>query len=217
MTENNKDDFPLPFPERKPYGYFEESLQVRALHIYLSDVIEEPNLYTDLIHKIRTAGPNDVVHIYLNTPGGHIDTGVQIINAIENTQGLVYTHLDGSVCSMGSLIFLAGHQMVAYDHSIMMFHNYSGGAYGKGHEIKSMLDAQERWYDKLQERLLVPFLTEDELARIKKGEDIWMHYEEIIERLEHLQKLAEEREAAELEALEKELREQEEARAAKDA
>jgi ATP-dependent protease ClpP protease subunit len=164
-----------------------------VFHFYISGPIEAPEHYTEMIHKIRTAAPHDTINIYLNTEGGQISTGVQIINAIHSTMGLVYTHLDGAVCSMGSLIFLAGHQMVAYEHSMIMFHNYSAGAWGKGHELKSMLDAQEIWYDQLQEKLCTPFLSKNEINRIKKGEDIWLHFDEITKRLEKVQKHLEEK------------------------
>lgn len=196
MSDKNKEELPLlPFPEPKLYGAFEESLQVRQLHFYISGIIEQPELYMEMIHQIRSATPNDVIHIHLNTPGGVLSTGVQIINAINTCQGLVVTHLEGEVCSMGALLFLAGHQMVAYDHSLLMFHNYSGIAFGKGHELKSALAATETWYDTIQEKICYPFLTKVELKRIKEGQDIWMQHDEISKRLEKMQKAFEKKQA----------------------
>lgn len=183
---NENNIFPPETPLR--YSYFVDEIHARVFHFYISGMIGEPEHYSEIIHLIRTAAPHDVINIYLNSAGGQIDTGVQIINAIESTAGMVYTHIDGAVCSMGSLIFLAGHQLVSYEHSMIMFHNYSGAAHGKGHEMKSMLDAQEVWYDQLQERLCSPFLTKSELSRIKTGEDIWLHSAEITKRLAKVEK-----------------------------
>lgn len=200
MTEKNREELPLhPFSEPKPYGVFEESIQVRQLHFYISGLIEEPELYMEMIHQIQSATSNDIVHIHLNTPGGHVATGVQIINAVEAAQALVVTHLEGEVCSMGALIFLAGHQMLAYDHSILMFHNYSGGMIGKGHEMKSAIEATEKWYSTIQQKICSPFLTKVELKKIKEGQDIWMQHDEITRRLEKLQK-AYDKEQAKLDA-----------------
>lgn len=189
MPKHKKEEIPmLAVPEPKPYDAFEDSIQLRQLHFYLSGPIEEPERYTEMVHQIRSASQNDLVHIHLNTPGGMVATGVQIINAIESTEATVITHLEGEVCSMGSLIFLAGHQMIAYQHSMLMFHNYSGGVYGKGHEQKAALEASEKWYSMIQDKICYPFLTKAELKRIKDGQDLWLHHDEVAKRLEKLQK-----------------------------
>lgn len=182
--------------EERPYRYFEQKAVMRAFHFYISGEIEEPAKYADMIHQIRIAQPNDAIHIHLNTPGGQVATGVQIINAIKSSQGHIITHLEGEVCSMGSVLFLAGDEMVVYDNCLMMFHNYSGGSYGKGHEITASVEAVNRWFRSLMCDVCNPFLSEDELDRIIRGEDIWMTSEEIRPRLikmvETLEKEAEE-------------------------
>lgn len=202
MTDTHKEEFPpILFPEPKPYGAYDEALSVRQLHFYISGEIVEPEQYTEMIHQIRSAQAHDIIHIHLNTPGGMLSTGVQILNAINVCPGLVVTHLEGEVCSMGSLIFLAGHEMIAYDHCLLMFHNYSGGVFGKGHEQRAALDASEKWFTSVQDKVCYPFLTKAELKKIKDGQDIWMQHDEIVRRLQKVQKAAEkalaEQEAAE--------------------
>lgn len=200
MPRQQPDEFhpaQLILPEPKPYGAFEDTIKLRQLHFYLSGRIEEPEHYVEMIHQIRTATQNDVIHIHLNTPGGMVSTGVQIINAIDNSEALVVTHLEGEVCSMGSLIFLAGHQMIAYKHSMLMFHNYSGGVFGKGHEQKAALDASEKWYAAIQDDICSPFLTKAEIKRIKEGQDLWLLPNDVATRLENLQKQFEEQQVNE--------------------
>ena len=190
--------------KERPYSFYEQKATMRALHFYISGVIDDPKLYTDMIHQIRIATPQDAIHIHLNTPGGQIATGVQIINAIRGSQGKVTTHLEGEVCSMGSMLFLAGHEMVCYDNCVMMFHNYSGGNYGKGHELTAALEATNKWINTLMVDVCYPFLSHEELDRIIRGEDLWMQSEEIGTRLvamtEELQKEADLAKAAEEEA-----------------
>ena len=195
----NKEELPLLFPEPKPYGAYEEIIQVRQLHFYISQAIEEPEKYHEMIHAIRAASPHDVVHIHLNTPGGHLDTGIQIINAMRQSEGLVVTHLEGEVCSMGALIFLAGNEMVPYEYCMLMFHNYSGGVFFKGHEQEAALVANQALYGQLIDDICHPFLTKGEIKKIKDGQDIWLQRDGIIKRLEKVQKAAE-KEMAEMEA-----------------
>lgn len=171
-----------------PYSFFQQKMTARNLHYYISGPIEDPSKYTEMVHQIRTAGTNDVINIHLNTPGGLISTGVQLISAMRACQGHIVTHLEGEACSMGALLFLTADEMVVYDDSLLMFHNYSGGAWGKGHEITASVDASNRWYAKLANTVCVPFLTEDELERIFKGEDFWMLSDEVEERLKKMAK-----------------------------
>ena len=188
--------------QERPYSSYEQKITVRALHFYISGEIEEPRHYTEMVHQIRAALPNEAIHIHLNTPGGRIDSGVQIINAIKASQGHVVTHLEGEVCSMGAVLFLAGDEMVVYDNCLMMFHNYSGGSFGKGHELKASVDAADRWYTTLLADICLPFLSEDELDRIIKGEDLWMQSNEIGPRLQNMTEILA-KQAAEAEAEEK--------------
>jgi ATP-dependent protease ClpP protease subunit len=207
MPNKQTEDQALPLlvpGDRKPYGAYTDSISLRQLHFYISGLIEEPEHYCEMVHEIRSASQNDVVHIHLNTPGGVVSTGVQIITAIENTEALVCTHAEGEVCSMGSLIFLAGHQMYAYQHSMLMFHNYSGAVVGKGHEQKAALDASERWYSRLMDTICTPFLSKSEIKKIKEGGDLYLMHEEIRDRLEKVQEYYEKRnteEAAKAEEL----------------
>ncbi len=174
--------------KEKPYSYYHQKMVSRQLHYYLSGPIEDPAKYTEMIHQIRTAGQNDVVHMHLNTPGGLVATGVQIISAMRASQGHIVTHLEGEACSMGALLFLTADEMVVYDDSLLMFHNYSGGAWGKGHEITASIDATNRWYTKLARTVCSPFLTEQELDRIFDGADMWLLSDEVEERLKTMAK-----------------------------
>jgi ATP-dependent protease ClpP protease subunit len=173
---------------RKPYQYFSSHMEVKQHHFYISEEIGEPYLYTDMIHKIATAGVNDTVYIHINSPGGDLSTGLQIIAAMQNTEARVVTYLEGMAYSLATLIFLAGHELIINDHCLFMIHNFSGGMMGKGHEMTSQLDATNKWFSALAKKMYLPFLTEDELHRVIKGEDIWMQSAEIRKRLDKIVK-----------------------------
>jgi len=174
--------------EPRPYNFYQQKMVARQLHYYLSGPIEDPSKYTEMIHQIRTAGQNDVVNIHLNTPGGYVSTGVQIISAMRASQGHIVTHLEGEACSMGALLFLSADEMVVYDDSLIMFHNYSGAAFGKGHEITASVEATNKWYSKLAKTICTPFLTVAELNKIFDGADMWMLSDEVETRLKKMTK-----------------------------
>lgn len=184
----------------KPYHYYEQQLIRRVHHFYLSREIGEPDGYVEMIHRIKMASAEEMIYIHLNTPGGHLDTGVQIVNAMQSSQAHIVCSVEAESHSLGTLIFLAADEFIVHDNCIMMFHNFSGGVFGKGHEQISQVQATQEWYTSLCRKLYVPFMTEDELERIIKGEDLWFTSEEIRERLKimvaHLEKEQAKKDAA---------------------
>jgi ATP-dependent protease ClpP protease subunit len=188
MTSRDREEEHEEEVEKKPYNFYRQKMAANQLHYYISGPIEEPSKYTEMIHQIRTAGQNDVVHLHLNTPGGLVATGVQLISAMRASNGHIVTHLEGEACSMGALLFLTADEMVVYDDSLLMFHNYSGGAYGKGHEITASIEATNKWYTRLATNVCTPFLTEEELSEIIKGADLWMLSDEVEDRLKKMAK-----------------------------
>lgn len=187
MIQNNKQQ-EVYGPIAKPYHNAQQSYSVTHTHYYLSKEIEEPSEYTEMIHHIYTASEDESIYIHVNTPGGRLDTGIQLINAIQNSQAKVTTILDGIAHSLGTLIFLAGHELIIHDNCIMMFHNFRAGLVGKGNELTSELDATLKWFTEISERFYIPFLSKDELNKIIKGEDIWMTSGEIRKRAGHMTK-----------------------------
>jgi ATP-dependent protease ClpP protease subunit len=180
-----------PHLKKKPFQQYEQQFTAQHVHFYLSEEIAEPDAYADMIHRINVASPADVIFIHLNTPGGNLATGIQIINAMQNSQAKVVTVLESMAYSLGTLIFLAGDEMVVNDHCMMMFHNFKGGILGKGQELVAQLEATVKWFAALSRKIYVPFLTEDEFDRIIRGEDLWMQSPEIRKRLDRMIKALE--------------------------
>jgi len=172
--------------ESKPYEYYEQQITSKIHHYYLSQSIADPTHYIAMIHQIRSAAPHDIVHIHLNTPGGRLDTGVQLVNAMRASEAHVVCSLESEAHSLGTLIFLAADEFIVHDNCMMMFHNYSGGTWGKGNEQIAQLSATIKWFNDLAQDIYVPFLTEDELEGILRGDDLWIHSTEIRSRLENM-------------------------------
>lgn len=175
-------------PELPPFRRYESQGVVRQISFYLSGEIGAPIQYTELLYTLRTASKSDLVLLHLNTPGGNFDTGLQIINNIGASDAHVVTILEARAYSMGAMIFLAGDELVVHDTCQLMFHNYSSALIGKGNEQQAQVMAISRWFEKVMRQVCKPFLTDDEVARILRGEDIWMDSDDIRRRLAHLQK-----------------------------
>lgn len=180
----------------KPFYYIEQQIVRRVHHYYLSQIVEDASKYVEMIHQIQTAGEENIVWIHLNTPGGILDTGIQLINAMQASDAHIIASIEGEVASLGTMIFLAADEFVVHDNCLMMFHNYSGGVGGKGHEQIAALEAITKWTEDIMKRLYIPFMSESEFERIKKGEDLYFHSEEIRKRLKKMVKILEKEQKA---------------------
>ena len=179
--DDNDNNLPL-------FRRYEAQGTVRQISFYLSGEIGDPIHYTDLLYTLRSASNTDVIFLHLNTPGGNFDTGLQIINNIAASPAHVITILEARAYSMGALLFLAGDELILHDTCQLMFHNYSSALIGKGNEQQAQVLASSKWFEKVMRHVCRPFLADEELERIFKGEDIWMDSDEIRRRLHRIQK-----------------------------
>jgi len=177
--------------EVNAFEYFEQPLTSKVHHFYLSGVILEPTAYVKMVHIINTAPAHDTIYIHLNTPGGYLHTGVQIVNAMKSSEATIVCSLEGEAKSLGSLIFLAADQFIVHDNSLMMIHNFSGGIYGKGKEAEMEMIASIEWFSDIGAKYYIPFLTKKEFDGIVNDSDIWLHAPEIRTRLEKMVKAKE--------------------------
>lgn len=174
--------------EKAPKHHFSRVIPVRQESRYMYKEIGDPQEYIELIHLIRTLEPQDNLTIHLNTPGGRLDTGIAILSAIAECQGTITMSLDSTAASMGAILFLAGHQYVVHDHSMLMFHTFSGGFYGKSGDVDKQMQAYKRQFSLLMKKVCGKFLTADEITRIDKGEEMWFMSDAIGKRLKAIMK-----------------------------
>jgi ATP-dependent protease ClpP protease subunit len=165
---------------------YKQIVPVSLHHFYIVDEIEDVKPYLDLINTLKTAEAHDTIFINLNTPGGNLNTAIQIMSAIKQSSATVITCLEGSVCSAGTLIFLSGHKFMVNPNCTFMIHNYSQWTGGKGNEIALQVKYQENYFHKLAKDVYGGFLTENEIKDVLQGKDLWFESDEVISRLKAL-------------------------------
>lgn len=158
----------------------------QALNIhefYISGDIEGSEDYIDWFDTIRSAGQNDILKFYINSPGGDLFTAIQFMRVLNETEANIVVSVEGACISAATLIFLCGHQFEVSPHSMFMFHNYSSGVVGKGGEMYDRLAHEKGWSEKLLRDVYSDFLTEKEITSILDNKDIWMDGDQVVERL----------------------------------
>ena len=172
-------------PRPKPLG---------LLHtFYISGVIEDAKEYNDWFDTIRNAGESDVIKLHINSPGGDLFTAIQFMRVLGETNATVISSVEGACMSAATMLFMSAHQYEISEHSMFMFHNYSGIAIGKGGEMYDNITHERKWSEKIMRTIYKDFLTEDEIKAILENKDIWMEGEEVLRRLKNRHKLVEDR------------------------
>ena len=154
------------------------------IHVFLSKALEDPHHYEDLLWMLHTAEAHQEVVFHLNCCGGRVDTGVQIVNAIENCAAKTSAIVESEACSMATYIFLAVDERYIQDNCLMMFHNIvTGYDYAKLGQIKSDIDMTSRRRNSLSDKYYKGFLTDGEIKSISNDVDIWLDTKQIRKRL----------------------------------
>jgi len=112
-----------------------------------------------------------------------------MIRSIQETEASVICSVEGACMSAATMIFLQGSSYEVSDHSMFMFHNYSGGTIGKGGEMYDNIIHEKKWSEKLLREIYEDFLTEVEIESILNNKDIWMDSDEVIARLNLINEL----------------------------
>jgi ATP-dependent protease ClpP protease subunit len=178
---------------------FDEKSIGSVLEFYISGSIEEASEYVDWFNKIRHAGVNDVIRLYINSCGGDLFTAIQFMRVLRETNATIVVSVEGACMSAATLLFLMADDYEISPHSIFMFHNYSGGAFGKGGEMIDQLVHERKWSLNLFTEAYKDFLTSSEITSMMDNKDIWMDAAEVVNRLNarlELRKAAEEKDTA---------------------
>lgn len=156
-------------------------LRIPFYRVYLDSV--ESASVAKLCDLLRSVPEGARVLMYLNNPGGDLFNTMQIVNAMNDCPAEVIAIADGKVMSAASILFLSADKYIIKENAFMMCHYYSGGVFGKGHEMQSQLQFYDEINKDFMRKSYKGFLTDDEFERMTKGEDFWFSKNQIEERL----------------------------------
>ncbi|CAD7024450.1 ATP-dependent Clp protease proteolytic subunit [Pseudorhizobium endolithicum] len=140
----------------------------------------------ELAQKVNTqlvalaAASDDDIRIYVNSPGGHVESGDSIHDMIKFIKPKVWMIGTGWVASAGALIYVAApkERRIALPNTRFLLHQPSGGTRGMASDI----EIQAREIIKMNERLIKIFAKATGQSEEKIAKDIdrdyWLSAEE---------------------------------------
>ena len=87
---------------------------------------------------LQMSDPKKDIHIYINSPGGHVTAGLAIYDTMQFLTCDVNTYCIGQAASMGAVLLSGGTsgKRFALPHANIMIHQVLGGAQGQATDIE---------------------------------------------------------------------------------
>jgi ATP-dependent protease ClpP protease subunit len=89
-------------------GYFSNLKANAYVHeFYLSGTIEGPENYIEWFNIIRNASEYDTVKVYINSGGGDLNTALQFMRVLSDTEADTIASVEGSCMSAATMVMLS--------------------------------------------------------------------------------------------------------------
>jgi ATP-dependent Clp protease protease subunit len=136
--------------------------------IFLGTAIDDDvaNLIIAQLLYLESEDPDKEIFFYLNSPGGHVSSGLAIYDTMQYIKPTVCTVCMGQAASMAALLLAAGQRGKRYalPHTRILIHQPLGGFKGQATDI----DIQAREILRLKDELnnILASVTGQELSKI---------------------------------------------------
>ena len=155
----------------RAYDIYSRLLKDRIVFIGTAIDDNVSNIVIAQLLFLQMEDPDKDINIYINTPGGHVTSGLAIYDTMQFVKPNVSTYCVGQASSMGALLLSAGTKGKRYalPHARIMIHQPWGGVQGAASDI----NIQAKEILRLRERInkLLATHTGKDIEKIAKDTD----------------------------------------------
>lgn len=122
----------------RAYDIYSRLLKDRIIFIGTAIDDNVANVVIAQLLFLQTEDPEKDVHLYINSPGGIVSSGLAIYDTMQYVKPDIGTYCIGQAMSMGALLLAAGTKgkRFALPHSRIMIHQLMGGFQGQATDIE---------------------------------------------------------------------------------
>ncbi|MFH1381163.1 MAG: ATP-dependent Clp endopeptidase proteolytic subunit ClpP, partial [Candidatus Omnitrophota bacterium] len=155
----------------RAYDIYSRLLKDRVVFIGTPIDDNVANIIIAQLLFLQMEDPEKDISVYVNSPGGHVTSGLAIYDTMQFIKPDVNTYCVGQAASMGALLLAAGTKgkRFALPHSRIMIHQPWGGAQGAASDISIQAKEILRIKEKI-EQILAKHTGKD-IEKIKKDTD----------------------------------------------
>ena len=134
----------------RAYDIYSRLLKERVVFLVGPVVDDVANLIVAQLLFLESENPDKDIHLYINSPGGDVSSGLAIYDTMQFIKPDVSTMCVGQAASMGALLLTGGAKGKRFclPHSRVMIHQPLGGFQGQATDIdihaREILKARER-------------------------------------------------------------------------
>lgn len=162
--------------EKTKYGERAYDIYSRLLKeriIFLTGVINDnvANLIIAQMLFLASQDPKKDIHLYINTPGGSVTSGLAIYDTMQYVKCPVTTICFGLAGSMGAVLLASGEKGKRFSlpNAEVMLHQVAGGAQGQAIEIEITAKQIIKIKNKINQ--IISFHTGQSLDNVEKDTD----------------------------------------------
>lgn len=164
----------------RAFDIYSRLLKERIIFLGTAITDEVANLVVAQLLFLEAEDPEKDIHIYVNSPGGEVTSGLGIYDAMQHVQPDVQTICIGQAASLGAVLLAGGSpgKRFALPHSRVMIHQPHGGVQGQAADIHIYAEEILRNRKKMNE--ILARHTGQPVEEIAKhtDRDRWMSAEE---------------------------------------
>lgn len=108
----------------------------KSADVYIFDEIGTFGLTAQSFIEEIKSYKDTPMSLHINCVGGDVFEGMAIYNVLKKRTAKTTVYIEGIAASMGSVIALAGDEVIMAENSLFMIHNAWGGAMGEATEIR---------------------------------------------------------------------------------
>ena len=136
------------------------------------------------VEQVKNA--TEDVTLVINSPGGDVFEGLQMVKAIENCPHKVTAKVEVMAASIAAIVALACDRVVIGKNDIMMLHNSWTFASGNKEELQSCIDAMKA-IDTVLHNVIGEHCQDKALLDEVDAGDVWLVGEEVATKFDHVE------------------------------
>ncbi len=164
----------------RSYDIYSRLLKDRI--IFLGGTIDDhvANIVIAQMLFLESEDPEKDIHMYINSPGGHVTAGLAIYDTMQYVKCHISTLCFGQAASMGAVLLAAGEnkKRFALPHSRILLHQPMGGYQGQATDIDIHAKEIIRMREELEDILVKHTGQEKERIHIDTDRDRFMSGEQ---------------------------------------
>ncbi|MCS7203391.1 MAG: ATP-dependent Clp endopeptidase proteolytic subunit ClpP [Thermodesulfovibrio sp.] len=120
------------------YDIYSRLLKDRIIFIGTEINDQVANVVIAQLLFLQTEDPDKDIHVYINSPGGMVSSGLAIYDTMQYVKPDIATYCVGQASSMACILLAAGTKgkRFALPHSRVMIHQPIGGFYGQASDVE---------------------------------------------------------------------------------